>query len=95
MYDVLNRISVDIGKAYEVEFAVSQPHTQENDLLNRNYASYFLTALLLGRKFLFRCSSASFSTARKMLKSEGADDQIATSHHTKLEEIRFHDLPEE
>ena len=88
MYDVLNRISVDsvLGKArdYEVELAVSHhlPHTRDNDLLlfDRNYASYFLIALLasLGRKFLIRCSSASFSIARKMLKGEGADDQIVS-----------------
>lgn len=77
------------------------PHTRYNDLLifDRNYANYLLSALLVscGRKFLIGCSAASFSTARKMFKGEGADNQIVTlkPHHTKLEEVRFNDLPEE
>ena len=106
MYDVLNRVSVDsvLGKAhdYEVELAVFHhlPHSRDNDLLifDRNYPSYLLIALLVlcGRKFVIRCSASSFARARKMLEGEGADDQIVSlkPHHTKLEEVRFHDLPE-
>jgi len=105
MYDVLNRVAVDsvLGKAhdYEVELAVFHhlPHTRDNDLLifDRGYANYLLIALLVlcGRKFVIRCSASSFAQAQKMLKGEGADDQIVTlkPHHTKLKEVRFHDLP--
>ena len=105
MYDVLNRVAVDsvLGKArdYEVELAVVHhlPHSRDSDLLifDRNYANYLLIALLVlcGRKFVIRCSASSFATARKMLNGEEADDQIVTlkAHHTRLEEVRFHDLP--
>jgi hypothetical protein len=107
MYDVLNEVTVDcvLGKAhdYEVDLAIFHhlPHTRNNDLLifDRNYPSYMLVSLLVlcDRKFVIRCSAASYSTARKMLKGEGADDQIVSlkPSHTKLADVRFHDLPEE
>lgn len=107
MYDVLNRVAVDsvLGQArdYEVDWVVFHhlPHSRDNDLLifDRNYANYLLIALLVlcGRKFVIRCSASSFSNARKMLSGEGADDQVVAlkPHHTKLAEVRFHDLPEE
>ena len=106
MCDALNNTAIDSasGKArdYEVDLAVGHPaFCQDNDLLifDRNYPSCVLLALLMlcGKKFVIRCSGASFGTARMMLKGEGADDRIVTlaPHHTKLEEVRFHGLPEE
>jgi len=106
MYDVLNNVAIDsmLGKArdYEVDLAIGHlAHSGDNDLLifDRNYPSYLLLALLVlcGKKFVIRCSAASFSTARQMLKGEGSADQtvMLKPHHTKLEEIQFHELPEE
>lgn len=106
MYDVLNNVAIDsiLGKArdYEVDLAIGHlAHSGDNDLLifDRNYPSYLLLALLVlcGKKFVIRCSAASFSTARQMLKGEGLADQIVMlkPQHTKLEEIQFHELPEE
>lgn len=87
LYDVLNRISIDarLGKAraYEIDLAVEHlAYTQTNDLLtmDRNYPSYRMLAELAQRQreSVIRCSAASFSAARKMLKGEGADSQIVT-----------------
>ncbi len=106
MYDVLNRVAVDStlsnAKAYEVQLAIQHlEHTQKNDLLlyDRNYPSYFHLATLCfqNKKFVIRCSASSFKPARSMLKGEGDDSQIVTlkPHHSKLEQIQAHNLPEE
>ena len=105
MYDVLNHVAIDtaLGKArdYEVDLAVGHlAFCEDNDLLifDRNYPSYLLLALLIlcGKKFVIRCSAASFGAARQMLKGEGADDRavMLSPHHSKLEEVRFYGLPE-
>lgn len=87
LYDVLNRVALDalLGKAqaYEVDLAVSHlAHTRTGDLLtmDRNYPSYRMLAELSQRQrdFVIRCSSASFSPARRMLKGEGPDSQVVT-----------------
>lgn len=87
MYDVLNKISIDAvlekSDSYEVNLALNHlTHTTENDLLicDRNYPSYRWLSKLIHTKrhFVIRCSSASFSVARQMLKGEGADSQIVT-----------------
>jgi len=106
MYDVLNNVAIDstLGKArdYEVNLAIGHlSYSKDNDLfiLDRNYPSYLLLALLVlcGKKFVIRCSAGSFGTARQMLKGEGTADQtvLLTTPHAKLEEIQFHELPEE
>lgn len=75
-------------------------HATDNDLLlhDRNYASYSYLATISksNKKFVIRCSAASFSSARKMLNGEGPDSQIVTlePHHSKLKEIQEDDLPE-
>lgn len=105
LYDVLNRVAVDsvLGKAkdYEVNLAMGHlPHTVENDLIlcDRNYASYVWLAALVREKrdFLVRCSASSFSTARRMLKGEGADSQTAVLKvpSGKRRETRQQQLPE-
>lgn len=87
LYDVLNRIALDAtlgkAKAYEVDLGVAHlAHTQAGDLLtlDRNYPSYRMLAEMMqyGRDFVARCSAASFTAARQMLKGEGADSQIIT-----------------
>jgi hypothetical protein len=87
LYDVLNRVALDaaLGRAdaYEVDLAVAHlAHTRPGDLLlmDRNYPSYRMLAELVqhGREFAVRCSAASFAPARRMLKGEGADSQLAT-----------------
>ena len=107
LYDVLNHVAIDsiLGKArdYEVNLAITHhlQFTEENDLLifDRNYPSYIFIALLIlpGKKFLMRCSAASFGTARRMLNGEGPDDQtvVIKPHHTKRDEVREYGLPEE
>jgi hypothetical protein len=106
MYDVLNRVAVDsvlsTARAYEVNLAIEHlKHSREDDLLiyDRNYPSYFHLSTLckLNKKFVMRCSAASFTVARKMLKGKGADSQIVTLNPrtNKLKEIQAHDLPEE
>jgi len=106
MYDVLNRVAIDstlsIAKAYEVELAVGHiAYTQENDLLiyDRNYPSYFHISHLseCHKKFVMRCSRASFKQAREMLQGKGKASQIVSlkPHHAKLKQIREYDLPEE
>ncbi len=106
MYDVLNGVAADSvlggARAYEVELAIGHlAHSRENDLLlyDRNYPSYFHLSFLcqLKKKFVIRCSAASFAPARKMLNGEGPDSQIVTLKpcHGKLKEIKDHDLPEE
>jgi len=105
MYDVLNHIAVDSilakAKSYEVDLAIEHlKFSSENDLLiyDRNYPSYRHLArlLMLKKKFVIRCSSASFKEARVMLKGEGADSQIVTlnPHHTKIKEIQDLNLPQ-
>jgi hypothetical protein len=102
MYDVLNRVVLDskLGKVrdYEVNLAIGHiAHSGENDLLilDRNYPSYlFLAFLVLSqRKFVIRCSQASFGIARKMLEGEGTDDQVVTltPQPSKLKEIQHFD----
>jgi len=87
LYDVLNRVALDatLGKAdaYEVELACGHlAHTRAGDLLlmDRNYPSYRMLAecVQAGREFAVRCSAASFATARRMLRDEGPDSQLAT-----------------
>ena len=87
LYDVLNRVALDarLGRAdaYEADLAVEHlAHTREGDLLllDRNYPSYRMLAEILrhGRDFAVRCSAASFAQARRMLKGEGPDSQLAT-----------------
>ncbi|MCP4701919.1 MAG: IS4 family transposase, partial [Gammaproteobacteria bacterium] len=106
MYDVLNGVAADsvlgTAGAYEVELAIGHPaHSRENDLLlyDRNYPSYFHLSFLcqLNKKFVIRCSAASFAPARKMLNGEGPDSQIVTLKPSpgKIKEIKDHDLPEE
>jgi Transposase DDE domain len=87
MYDVLNRVAVDAlldnAKAYEVDLAVAHlAQTQVGDLLimDRNYPSYRCLAAITQqqRDFVIRCSAKSFTSARQMLKGDGADSQIVT-----------------
>jgi hypothetical protein len=87
LYDVLNCVAVDAilakAKAYEVDLAIEHlAHTTAEDLLleDRGYASYEMLAESNhhNRQIVIRCSGASFSVARKMLKGEGADSQIVT-----------------
>ena len=104
LYDVLNRVGVDavLGKAdaYEVDLAVGHlAHTRPGDLLvmDRNYPSYRMLAELTQRQrdFAIRCSAASFAPARRMLKGEGLDSQIATLVPCagQAEDIRARGLP--
>lgn len=106
MYDVLNRIAVDsvlgTARAYEVDLAIGHlEHSLDNDLLlyDRNYPSYFHLATLRKRnkKFVIRCSAASFSQARDMLQGKGPDSQISTIKpcHSNLSKIKPNDLPEQ
>ena len=92
-----------LGKAdaYEVDLAVGHlAHTRPGDLLlmDRNYPSYRMLAELTqcGRDFAIRCSGASFATARRMLKGEGADRQIATLTpcNGQAADIRARGLPQ-
>ena len=87
LYDVLNSVAIDAilakAKAYEVDLAIEHlAHTTDEDLLveDRGYASYEMLAESNhhNRQIVIRCSGASFSVARKMLKGEGADSQIVT-----------------
>jgi hypothetical protein len=87
LYDVLNRVALDAvlggARAYEVDLACGHlAHTRAGDLLlmDRNYPSYRMLAecVLAGREFAVRCSAASFAQARRMLKGEGPDSQLAT-----------------
>ena len=105
LHDVLNRISIDAvlarGDAYEVDLAIAHlAHTRPNDLLlfDRNYPSYRMLATCLQneRNFVMRCSAASFSVARLMLKGEGADSQTVTLTPCagQLPVIRAASLPE-
>ncbi len=105
MYDVLNCIAIDSvlakAKAYEVDLAMEHlAYSKDNDLLiyDRNYPSYRHLAHLsmLKKKFVIRCSSASFKQAVKMLKGKGKSSQIVTltPHHTKLKEIKEYELPQ-
>jgi len=104
MYDVLNKIAVDsyLGKAkdYEVNLALKHlEHTHENDLLicDRNYPSYrWLSSIeQIGRKFVVRCSEASYKQARTMLKGLGEDSQLTTlkPSYEKSSEINRLKLP--
>lgn len=87
MYDVLNRVALDAtlgkAKAYEVDLAIGHlSHTRAGDLLtmDRNYPSYRMLAELnrSERDFVIRCSAASFTEAREMLKGQGPDSQVVT-----------------
>lgn len=104
MYDVLNHIAVDSilskARAYEVDLAIKHlEHSIDNDLLlyDRNYPSYFHLATLFNfnKKFVIRCSAASFKQAREMLKGKGNNSQIANlePHHSKLAQVKDNDLP--
>jgi hypothetical protein len=86
LYDVLNRVALDAvlarGDAYEVDLGLGHlAHTREGDLLlfDRNYPSYRMLAgcAKAGRDFAARCSAASFKQARRMLRGEGPDSQVA------------------
>jgi hypothetical protein len=87
LYDVMNRVALDAtldkAKAYEVDLAINHlARTRAGDLLtmDRNYPSYRMLAECHQHKrdFVIRCSSASFTVARQMLKGEGADSQVVT-----------------
>lgn len=87
LYDVLNRVALDASlgkaKAYEVDLAIAHlAQTRVGDLLtmDRNYPSYRMLAEFYQHKrdFVIRCSAASFTVARQMLKGEGADSQLVT-----------------
>lgn len=87
LYDVLNSVAIDAtlakANAYEVDLAIEHlAHTTCEDLLikDRGYASYEMLAQAhhQHRQIVIRCSGASFSTARKMLKGEGENSQIVT-----------------
>jgi len=76
MYDVLNRVVIDSSlnnySNYEVDLAVKHlPLTNDNDLLiyDRGYPSFRHLAHLTqaNKKFVMRCSSASFKDARDIL----------------------------
>jgi hypothetical protein len=86
LYDVLNSVAVDAilakATAYEVDLATSHlAHTTSEDLLveDRGYVSYKMLAQAAHSpcQIVIRCSSASFSVARRMLKGEGENSQIA------------------
>jgi hypothetical protein len=49
----------------------------------------------LNRKFVIRCSAASFNQAREMFKGKGLDSQIVTLKpcHSKLIQDKDKDLP--
>lgn len=106
MYDVLNRIAIDSKldkiKSYEVDLAIELlKYSKDNDLLiyDRGYPSYRHVSHLISakRNFVMRCSKASFSKAREMLKGEGSSDQVVTIkvHHSKKKEIKNYKLPQE
>jgi hypothetical protein len=105
LYDVLNRIvlTAELGKAdaYEVDLAVQHlEHARPGDLLvmDRNYPSYRMLAELTRRNldFVIRCSSSSFSTARKMFKGKGANSRIVRLKPSagRLSQIRKLGLPQ-
>ena len=105
LYDVLNRVvlTAELGKAdaYEVDLAVQHlEHACPGDLLvmDRNYPSYRMLAELTRRDldFVIRCSSSSFSAARKMFKGKGPDTQIVRLHPSagRLTQIRELGLPQ-
>lgn len=104
LYDVCNNIVIDSklvhAKGYEVDLAIGHlNYTAENDLIlcDRNYPSYKFLATLYFKKvnFVIRCSAASFSQARLMLKGKGSNDQIATIKipNGKHKEAQLHQLP--
>lgn len=106
MYDVLNRVVIDSSlnkySNYEVDLAIKHlPLTNDNDLLiyDRGYPSFRHLAHLTkaNKKFLMRCSSASFKDARDMLKGKGSSDRTITLkvHHSKTKEIENFNLPQE
>jgi hypothetical protein len=106
MYDVLNRVLVtsvlSTARAYEVNLAIKHlEHSSDDDLLlyDRNYPSYFHLSnrSKLNKKFVMRCSAASFSQARDMLAGKGPDSQVVTlkPHHSKQQEIKDNNLPEQ
>ena len=69
--------------AYEVDLASGHlAKTRLGDLLvmDRNYPSYRMLAecVRAGREFVMRCSAASFAPARRMLRGEAPDSQLAT-----------------
>lgn len=87
LYDVLNSIAIDAtlakANAYEVDLAIEHlAHTKADDLMvkDRGYCSYEMLAQTAHaqRQCVIRCSAASFSVAKKMLKGEGESSQIVT-----------------
>ena len=105
LYDVLNRVvlTAELGKAdaYEVDLAVQHlEHARPGDLLlmDRNYPSYRMLAELTRRDldFVIRCSSSSFSAARKMLRGKGPDSRIVRLKPSagRLAQIRELGLPQ-
>jgi len=106
MYDVLNRIAINSSlskaKTYEVDLAIEHlKFSDNNDLLiyDRGYPSYRHLAHLCTakKKFVMRCSSASFKDAREMIKGDGSNDRTVTIkvHHGKAKEIEKFNLPKE
>lgn len=104
LYDVLNHIAIDssLNKAKSSEIDLAVKHSEfigENDLLicDRGYPSYHhLSHLIQGnKKFVMRCSSASFKEAREMLKGKGSADRVVTlkPSHARAKEIRELNLP--
>jgi len=106
MYDVLNRVVIDSSlnkfNTYEVNLAIEHlKHSTNNDLLiyDRGYPSFRHLSHLCNanKKFVMRCSSASFKDARDMLKGNGSSDRtvILQVHHSKTKEIESFNLPKE
>lgn len=105
-YDVLNHIAIDSSlkkaKTYEVDSAVEHSKfLEDNDLLlcDRGYPSYRYLSHLVQRnkKFVMRCSAASFKDAREMLKGEGSSDRTVTIKPSpaRAKEIKELNLPNE
>ena len=101
LYDVFNRIvlTAEPGKAtaYEVDLAVRHlEYARPGDLLimDRNYPSYRMLAELSRRNldFVVRCSSSSFSAARKMLGGGGPDSQTVRLKPAPGRPARFRQL---
>jgi hypothetical protein len=106
MYDVLNRVVIDSSlnkfNNYEVDLAIKHlEYSSDSDLLiyDRGYPSYRHLAHLCkdNKKFVMRCSSASFKDSREMLKGKGASDRIVQLkvHHAKSKEIEEFKLAKE
>lgn len=104
LYDVLNKIAIHstLGEArsYEVDLAIDHlGHTKLNDVIvaDRGFASYLFLATLQHqeRGFVIRCSAGSFGIAQRMLKGEGAANQVVTIAvpHSQKKDVMAAGLP--